>query len=90
MLHHLNLPPLDEIFSLLQNTDKVTHLGNTFITVLQRSFIGTQNYTLQMKVVTHSTCFVKCVTVDDYSNTKIMLRFGMKTSKCLDICHFFF
>jgi hypothetical protein len=39
---------------LLQNVDTVTHFGNTFIIVLQRKLLVTQNYMLQVKLVTHT------------------------------------
>jgi hypothetical protein len=47
------------IQALLQNIDIVTQPCNTYIDVIQRSFIVTQNYVLQTVVVTQSTCFIK-------------------------------
>jgi len=52
----------------------LTHSCNIFIIVLQRCFIGTQNYVLQIKTVTHSASFTNSVTNIDYSNTKLMLQ----------------
>ena len=41
-------PKLDEVMPLQQNIDIITHFCNTFIIVLQRSLIVTQNYVLLM------------------------------------------
>jgi hypothetical protein len=35
--------------------------------MLQRSFIRTQSYVLQMKIVTHCTYFIKCITDNCFS-----------------------
>jgi hypothetical protein len=53
------LPNASRSLTLLQNIDSATLSCNTFINVLQRSFMGTQNFVLQASVVTHSTRFVK-------------------------------
>ena len=45
--------------NVLQNIDKVTHPCNTYVDVLQSCFVETQNYALQMNVVTHRACFIK-------------------------------
>jgi hypothetical protein len=68
---------------LLQNLVSVTHVCNTFMNVLQRSFIGTQSYVLRMKMVTHITKYSfcntfllhihQCVTNKSCTNTKLCL-----------------